>query len=81
MRFLSNRNRNNVALVSYPTANDIPAELQPGWLYQGLAEIYSSWLSAEALQQFLINARYSEEVAPGFRIIAVNSNMAQTYNL
>ena len=60
---------------------DVPAELAPSWLYNGLADLYSDWLSPSAIATFRENGRYSELVQTGFRIIAVNSNMGVDYNL
>lgn len=68
---------------SYPTSNVPDPDLNPSWLYDALADYFSDWLPADALDSFRNDGFYSWSVPfmPGLRIIAVNSNLCLTYNL
>ena len=67
--------------ISYPTHEIGGSENNPDWLYSTLADYFSSWLPQESLDQFKIEGSYSLQIKPGFRIISINSNMCQKYNL
>lgn len=56
------------------------SEYNPQWFYDTISEYFSDWLPEQAVQSLKTNGWYSLEVKPGFRIIAINSNMCQTYN-
>ena len=71
------------SLLSYPTEEDGGGDPDhsPAWLYSTLADYFSGWLPQESLDQLKIEGSYSLQIKPGFRIISINSNMCQKYNL
>lgn len=50
------------------------------WLYDLVAEQWSQWLPKSALETIRKAGYYSVLVRPGFRIIALNSNVPVTFN-
>ena len=81
MVFPSLGNHESFPCNSFPTADDLPPELESSWLYNGIGDIWAEWLDSEALASFRQHGFYTMEVYPGFRIITVNSNMCIGYNL
>jgi len=68
-------------LFSFPPA-DLPSdEFKPEWLYSRLKQIYGDWLPAEALETLGQFGYYTFLLKPGFRVIAMNTNMCYTMNL
>ncbi|KAF8979890.1 Sphingomyelin phosphodiesterase [Entomortierella lignicola] len=51
------------------------------WLYEGLANDWSRWLSADALNSTKDYGAYTISPQPGFRIISLNTNFCYTLNL
>ncbi|CAB3377350.1 Hypothetical predicted protein [Cloeon dipterum] len=57
-----------------------PTNMTTQWLFDAAAEAWSQWLPAEALETVRQGGFYSVEVQPGFRIIAINSNLCYVLN-
>ncbi len=72
----------SACLLSFPT-RAVEGEFNPGWLYDGLAEYYSVWLGHDdaAIQTIQQEGYYSTLLAPGKRIISINSNYCLFFNL
>ncbi|XP_022899984.2 sphingomyelin phosphodiesterase-like [Onthophagus taurus] len=54
--------------------------LSTQWLYEEIAELWSYWLPNETKETIKRGGFYTVLVEPGFRIIALNSNVAQIFN-
>lgn len=67
--------------LSFPSTEVTDPDFEPSWLYNALADLYSDWLPAEAIESLRVDGYYSTLVMPGFRIIAVNSMYCYTLNL
>ncbi|KAG0296219.1 hypothetical protein BGZ98_001063 [Dissophora globulifera] len=76
----------------YPTVGNhesAPASLYPTpssnvdntWLYTGLADDWSRWLPAEAVNTVKNYGAYTVSPTPGFRIISLNTNFCYTANV
>ncbi len=65
---------------SFPT-DSVPSEFDPSWLYDGLADIYSEWLDADAEETFRAGGYYTMEIGEGFRLIGINSLFGYNLNL
>jgi sphingomyelin phosphodiesterase len=50
------------------------------WLFEAAAEAWKNWLPADALETVKQGGFYSVQVQPGFRIIAINSNLCYILN-
>ncbi|XP_055380950.1 sphingomyelin phosphodiesterase-like [Condylostylus longicornis] len=50
------------------------------WLYDYLADEWSTWLPAEAQETIKIAGYYTYSPRPGFRVITLNNNDAYTFN-
>ncbi|EGC32843.1 hypothetical protein DICPUDRAFT_37701 [Dictyostelium purpureum] len=50
----------------------------PNWLFNATAQMWSQFLSEDALETFLIGGYYTELVEPGFRIVSLNTNLYYT---
>ncbi|KAF9189924.1 hypothetical protein BGZ51_009136 [Haplosporangium sp. Z 767] len=50
------------------------------WLYKSLADDWSRWLPADAVNQVKDYGAYTVSPAPGFRIISLNNNFCYTLN-
>ncbi|KAB0799307.1 hypothetical protein PPYR_07187 [Photinus pyralis] len=59
----------------------VDANLQTLWLFRLVAELWQAWLPADTKNTILRGGYYTVLVKPGFRIIALNSNVCATYNL
>ena len=57
------------------------ADFNPQWFYEAISEYFSDWLPEDAVETLRTKGYYSVLAKPGFRIVMVNSNMCQTYNL
>jgi hypothetical protein len=55
-------------------------KVSTNWLYELSAELWSDWLPQETKETILQGGFYTVLVRPGFRIIALNSNLGHTYN-
>jgi len=64
----------------YATYNT-PAEFSMDWLFLALSNLYSDWLSPQARASLELDGRYVEIIAPGFRVLSINSLMCYTFNL
>ncbi|XP_062542349.1 sphingomyelin phosphodiesterase-like [Armigeres subalbatus] len=65
--------------VFAPSHIGIP-EFSPSWVYELVADQWSSWLPAATRQTILQGGYYTVLVRTGFRIIALNNNDAYTFN-
>ncbi|KAI4462523.1 sphingomyelin phosphodiesterase [Holotrichia oblita] len=54
--------------------------LSTQWLFDLSADIWSKWLDEDALATVRLGGYYTVLVKPGFRIVAINSNVAYTFN-
>ena len=66
---------------SFPSSEVTEPEFASAWVYEGLADIYSSWLPQAAYDTFSLDGYYSLLVKPGMRLIAINSMYCYTGNL
>lgn len=55
-------------------------KLSTNWLYELSAELWSEWLPPETKETILRGGFYTVLARPGFRIIALNSNLGYTDN-
>ncbi|KAF9171778.1 hypothetical protein BGX21_006795 [Mortierella sp. AD011] len=63
--------------------NLFPTKLSGGdssWLYSSLADDWSRWLPADAVNSVKNYGAYTVSPTPGFRIISLNTNFCYTYN-
>lgn len=60
--------------------NTVPTQFSTQWLYNYLADEWSKWLPAEALNTVRQGGYYTVLVKTGFRIITINNNDCYTYN-
>ncbi|XP_055710731.1 sphingomyelin phosphodiesterase-like [Phlebotomus papatasi] len=65
--------------VFAPSHMDVPA-LSTQWLYDFLANEWSYWLPASALETVRRGGYYTVLVRPGLRVIALNNNDCYTFN-
>ncbi|XP_058443157.1 sphingomyelin phosphodiesterase-like [Malaya genurostris] len=65
--------------VYAPSHIDVP-EFSPSWVYELVADLWGTWLPADAKQTVSQGGFYTVLVRPGFRIIALNNNDAYTFN-
>ncbi|KAF5270328.1 hypothetical protein FQR65_LT05516 [Abscondita terminalis] len=65
----------------YPPTEVTEPNLSIEWLFRFLAEEWSRWLPASTLETIRRGGYYTVLVKPGFRIIALNSNVCFTYNV
>merc|ERR1711970_436993 len=77
--FPSMGNHESFPCNSYPTSN-VDGDGNPAWLYDTLADYFSSWLPEQQLEQFRVDGFYSIDFSPELKLIGVNSNMCLTYN-
>jgi sphingomyelin phosphodiesterase len=56
------------------------SNMTPAWLFESAADAWSAWLPSEALETVRRGGFYSVLQQPGFRIIALNSNLCYVLN-
>ncbi|XP_031341330.1 sphingomyelin phosphodiesterase-like [Photinus pyralis] len=58
----------------------VDPNLQTVWLFRLVAELWQAWLPADTQKTILKGGYYTVLVKPGFRIIALNSNVCFNFN-
>lgn len=59
---------------------NVPESMNTKWLYDFVAEEWSYWLPEEARETMRYGGYYTILVKPGFRVIALNNNVAYSFN-
>lgn len=67
-------------LNEFAIGDDVDASLSTDWLYRLMITEFSQWLSKSAKQDIMKGGFYSVSPREGFRVIGLNSNVAQTMN-
>ncbi|KAH1004168.1 hypothetical protein HUJ04_003965 [Dendroctonus ponderosae] len=73
-------NHEPTPLNEFAIGDDVDAALNTDWLYQLIISEFSTWLPKSAKQEIKRGGYYSVSPREGFRIIALNSNVAYTMN-
>ncbi|XP_031341321.1 sphingomyelin phosphodiesterase-like [Photinus pyralis] len=68
--------------VNQFTSEDVnpDMEISTRWIFSLAAELWRDWLPPEATKTILRGGYYTALVRPGFRVIALNSNVCYSYN-
>lgn len=67
-------------MCSFVPKDVSPTFVSTEWMMKLAAELWSKWLPADAKETILKGGYYTVSPKPGFRIIALNSNVCYTYN-
>lgn len=59
---------------------DVPEVMNTRWLYEFVSEEWSYWLPEEARETMKYGGYYTVLVKPGFRVVALNNNVAYSFN-
>ncbi|CAL4151209.1 unnamed protein product, partial [Meganyctiphanes norvegica] len=68
-------------LDQFPAPGQAPASLDTAWLYEGLTQEWSNYLSTFDNSTLLRGGYYSTLIWPGYRIIAINTMWGYTSNI
>ncbi|CAB4066404.1 SMPD1 [Lepeophtheirus salmonis] len=73
-------NHETFPVNNFPPHNLQNPQFEPSWLYNGIANLTSEWLTKESLITFKKFGHYSELLESGLRVIAINSNVCFNLN-
>lgn len=65
---------------SFAPPQIVEKEIENNWLYREVADIWSKWLPPDTKETIMLGGYYTVLVRPGFRIIAMNSNVVFSLN-
>ncbi|TRY66942.1 hypothetical protein TCAL_07657 [Tigriopus californicus] len=79
--YLSLGNHEGFPVNSFPPEELLGTEYSGAWLFEGVGDLISEWITPEATNTFKVNGRYSIRPYPGMKIINLNNNFGVGMNM